>query len=159
MYNLWKLFLCAVFFPLSSLFAVIDDEYRPLNEQQMNQYLQALQDEIRLQEKRINDIMQGVAKGQYVSTVVDNVRIRTASAVLQVKQTLYSNFVGTQSLRSPLVRQQLLNLMKKDDITASDLASFQALVEQEKANIRQSMRPQNPPQQRPVQPQYPSSPY
>lgn len=150
MFSPWKLFLCALLLPLGSLFAVVSD-YQPLTDQQMSQYLQSLQGEIRLQEQRINNIMRDVANGQYVSTVVDNVRIRTASAVLQVKQTLYSNFVGTQSLRSPFVRQQLLNLMKKDEITTSDLAAFQSLVEQEKANIRESMQPQTQQQQRPLQ--------
>lgn len=133
------IFFTALLMPLSSLFAGGGD-YSTLTDQQRQQYEQALLNEIQVQEKRINDIMQHVASGQYVSTVVDNVRIRTASAVLQVKQTLYSNFVGTQSLRSPLVRQQLMDLMKKDDISPSDLAAFKALVEQEKLNIQQSQR-------------------
>ncbi len=55
-----------------------------------------------------------------------------AFKMLLVKQSLKVQFKGSPTLQSPVVRKQLLQVMKKPNITEEDLLELQQVVDEEK---------------------------
>ncbi len=114
--------------------------YPPFTGNEEARYVQSLQDAVANQRKRVQDLVQAMASSDRILTAMDRVDVDHAAAVLNVKETLYGNFVGTQSLRSPLVRDRLLALLQKESISPQDLAEFQGIVTEEKAHINEQLQ-------------------
>lgn len=82
-----------------------------------------------------------------------NTKLELENAIIQldVKKTLVNNFKGTESLKSQLVQNKLLQVLNKPLITTADLADLQSLVLQEKNKMKMENPPQEPVKQEPVQ--------
>lgn len=91
-----------------------------------------LQTEIQKQNDLVQKLAASVERKDVVSTDANVIRFENANAMLGVKKTLYANFYNTPSVNSPLVRQKLLSIFKKELITTGDLAELQAIVDQER---------------------------
>ncbi len=130
-------------------------DYPPFTGNEEAQYVQSLQDAVANQRKKVEELVQAMASSDRILTAMDRVSVDHAAAVLNVKETLYGNFVGTQSLRSPLVRNRLLALMQKESISPQDLAEFQGIVTEEKAHINQQLQNAQQQQQNQQNPQNP----
>jgi hypothetical protein len=74
-----------------------------------------------------------------------NTKLEAQNAIVQleVKKTLVGNFKGTESLKSPAVRELLLQILNKPLITTGDLADLQSLVLQEKAKLKAAAQAQS----------------
>lgn len=104
----------------------------PIAQMEMDQYLSQLQGEIQKQTDKVNNLKALVERTDTVVNAAKVFEFENAYTMLNVKKTLYANFVNTPSLQSPLVRAKLLQLFQKDLITAGDLAELEALVKQER---------------------------
>lgn len=114
----------------SSLHAATETNSR--NSVEIDNYLQNLQKEIQKQQTQVDALKNQLERTDvvtpgYVVTQFDN-----AYTMLNVKKTLYANFVGTASIQSPIVRAKLLQIFQKDIVSPGDLSELQALVTQER---------------------------
>jgi hypothetical protein len=98
----------------------------------MQGYLNQLQQEIQKQLEVTNKLKDQLERKDVVNPGAMVDQFQNAYIMLSVKKTLYQNFVGTPSLQSPLVRELLLKIFQKDNITPDDLAQLEALVKQER---------------------------
>lgn len=112
--------------------ALFGDQSQTLNQWEQNNFLQTLQQELQKQQGIVNDLKNQIARKDIILPGAINNQFENAVIMLNVKQTLYNNFVGTPSIQSPLVQAKLLELFRKDLITADDLAALEALVKQER---------------------------
>ncbi|WP_052243894.1 hypothetical protein [Neochlamydia sp. TUME1] len=63
---------------------------------------------------------------------IDKVQLENAITNLEVKKTLAAKFINSPSLKSPKVREILIQVLSKDLIQASDLAALQNIVDRER---------------------------
>jgi hypothetical protein len=111
-------------------------EYAPLSGNALNNYYGQLDAQIQKAEKRVKDLEANVASQAISPTWSSKLEMQNAIIQLEVKKTLVGNFKGTESMRSALVRQRLLDVLSKPSISTGDLAELQSLVLDEKAKIR-----------------------
>lgn len=128
----------------SPIFAA-DTTYQPAAPTQANQgELESFYNQLQTELQRQNDLVQklaaSVARRDVVSTDANVIQFENANAMLAVKKTLYANFYNTPSVNSPIVRQKLLALFKKDLITTGDLSELQAIVDQERPKYIQQAK-------------------
>lgn len=72
--------------------------------------------------------------------------MENAITQLQVKQTLAGNFWNNPVIQSPAVRNHLLLVLQKDNISEGDLAYLQSIVNSERARMQQApVAPSTPP--------------
>lgn len=93
-------------------------------------YEALLWEEIKKAQSRVTKLLAGMA-GRTIS-LADKLQVDHAMAVLQLKEKLMRNFIGTPSMKSPTIRGRLMMLMKKDVIAALDLTELKGLVAQER---------------------------
>lgn len=126
--------LLSAFLAVASLTAVPGGgpAYQQDNSQDLQNFYSQLQSEIQKQTQLVNDLAKTIERRDVVTPDANVFRFENANTMLGVKKTLYANFYNTPSVQSPLVRQALLAMFKKEMITASDLAQLQAIVEQER---------------------------
>lgn len=129
MRKLFVLFLLA-----SSQIVAADSTFQPVqaNQSDLDSFYSELQVEIQKQNDLVQRLAASIERKDVVSTDANIIRFENANAMLGVKKTLYANFYNTPSVNSPLVRQKLLSIFKKELITTGDLAELQALVDQER---------------------------
>jgi len=127
----------------SPIFAA-DSNYQPTqtNQSDLDAFYGQLQVEIQKQNDLVQKLAASVERKDVVSTDANVIRFENANAMLGVKKTLYANFYNTPSVNSPLVRQKLLSIFKKELITTGDLAELQAIVDQERPKYIQQPQPQ-----------------
>lgn len=133
--------ICAVLLSLFSfgLNAETAAEAKELSESELSSYYASIKQQVDKQNQLVEDMMQSLRERKTIFSQAQRAQMEQAIVMLDVKRTLYSNFYGTESIKkSPLVREKLLQVLSKSDITKSDLASLQALVQEEKNryNIR-----------------------
>jgi len=97
-------------------------------------------------EKEVQRTQAGATAKNVMPTWNSKLELQNAITQLEVKKTLANNFRGTESLKSPLVREKLIQILNMPFITTANLADLQSLVLQEKARIRaeQNASPQTP---------------
>lgn len=93
-------------------------------------YEALLREEIKKAQTRVTKLLAGMS-GRTISPA-DKLQVDNAMAVLQLKEKLMRNFIGTPSMKSPTIRGRLMMLMKKDFIAAPDLTELKGLVAQER---------------------------
>lgn len=99
---------------------------------EVQNYLQSLQNEIQKQQTTVDNLAASIERTDVITSSAINSEFENAYTMLNVKKTLYANFIGTPSLESPLVRAKLLQIFQKDLITPNDLSELQTLVQQER---------------------------
>lgn len=133
-----KLASIAIFvFSIAStpLFAASGGDYPELTKEEAKRYEQQLNDQIHAAEEKVQKLLQEMSNSNHIISSADRIELANARTMLKVKITLVGNFVGTPSLRSPVIRERLLNILKKDRVEMSDLYELQTLVNQERAKI------------------------
>lgn len=118
----------------SSLLAQ-DQPYAPLSQNEEAAFENQMASEIQRSEQYVNTIANKVTDQTRMPMTIDKMELQNAMIVLEVKKTLVGNFKNTLSIRSPLVRTYLLNLLKKKSISTADLSELQALVRQERPKV------------------------
>jgi len=111
------------------------NSYAPLNQEEMNVYTDAMQQAINKAQATVDQAAQFATRKDISPTWASKVQLKQAMMMLEVKKTLMNNFKNSPSLRSPLVRRKLLQVLNQDSVTISDLADLQNLVIEEKSKI------------------------
>lgn len=103
-----------------------------MSQWEQENFEQSLRLEIQKQQELVNSLKNQMMRKDIILPGAINNQFENAYTMLNVKQTLYNNFVGTPSIQSPLVQAKLLEIFRKDMIMPSDLAELEALVKQER---------------------------
>lgn len=127
--------LCGFILAFSTI-PLFAGNYPVLSQSELDAYYSEVYQAIGKAEVRVQELQSVVGGGQEVPTWSRKLELQHAIVQLEVKKTLFANFKGTESLRSPLVRQALLQVLNNPSISESDLADLQTLVLDEKAKIR-----------------------
>lgn len=109
-----------------------------------DRFLETLRGEIQKQSDLVNKLKDQIARTDIVAPSSINTQFENAYTMLNVKRTLYANFVGTPSIKSPLVQKKLLQIFQKDIITQADLSELEALVKQERPKFVTPSEPTAP---------------
>ena len=109
-----------------------------------DRFLATLRGEIQKQSDLVNKLKDQIARTDIVAPSSINTQFENAYTMLNVKRTLYANFVGTPSIKSPLVQKKLLQIFQKDIITQADLSELEALVKQERPKFVTPSEPTAP---------------
>src|SRR5688572_14869034 len=83
-----------------------DEMSKQMQQYEQQNVLSQLQEEIQKQEKLVSDIKNQIVRTDVINPSSINSQFENAYTMLNVKKTLYANFVGTPSLQSPLVQQK-----------------------------------------------------
>lgn len=94
-----------------------------------------MQQEIQKAQQRVDKLARIATDQTRMPMMADKMALQNAMIMLEVKKTLVGNFQNTISVRSPLVRQALLNVLRKESISTGDLAELQAIVRQERPKV------------------------
>jgi hypothetical protein len=125
--------ILSIFFILSSNFNFAGTvNYPVFSQQETEEFYQQLQSEIDKGEKKVQYLLDKVKTRQEILSDIIRLELESAIVMLNVKKNLRQNFVGTQSLNSPLIREKLRVMFKKDLITELDILELKDLVAREK---------------------------
>ena len=116
---------------------LVADEKKVASEtSNMEGYYASLNEEVNKQDVLVQGMLKGAQDNTQLFTDSQRMQIERAITILDVKKTLYANFYGTETIqKSQAVRDALLQIMSKSDITVADLASLKELVVKEKARL------------------------
>lgn len=110
--------------------------YPPLSQADNDSFEQQVAGALKNAEKQVEAARYSATRRDIAPTTVSKIELQNALIQMDVKKTLVSNFKGTESLQSPLVRRKLIEVLNKSIIMPSDLADLQTLVLEEKAKLR-----------------------
>lgn len=111
-------------------------------EQVDSNFSKQMNDAIQKQEQQVQNLKANATRKDVAPTWNSKLELENAIIQLEVKKTLVGNFAGTESLKSSLVRDRLLQVLNKPMITTADLADLQSLVLEEKAKMRSAAESQ-----------------
>ena len=103
---------------------------------QENDYENQLNAAIARAEQDVKDTQYSATRRDQAPTWNSKLEYQNAIVQLEVKKTLVNNFKGTESLKSPVVRAKLLQVLNKPMITTADLADLQSVVIEEKSKMK-----------------------
>jgi hypothetical protein len=95
---------------------------------------QKINEAVQRAEANVAEKLKNATRRDVVPMWSDKLALENAAIQLEVKQTIANNFKGTDSLKNAAVREKLLEILNKSDVTQADLAELQNLVNQFKAN-------------------------
>lgn len=107
-------------------------KYPALTSDQLQQFNDQMNAQIQNAEQRVQNLTSMVQDHTRAPMSIDKVQLEGAITDLDVKKTLVSKFAGSPSLKSPKVRQALMQILSKDYIQEADLAALQAIVNAER---------------------------
>ncbi|MBN9378808.1 MAG: hypothetical protein BGO14_03650 [Chlamydiales bacterium 38-26] len=107
-------------------------KYPALTPEQIQQFNEQMAGQVQNAEQRVQSLMNMVQDRTRMPMSIDKVQLEGAITDLDVKKTLVSKFQSSPSLKSPKVRQVLMQILGKDFIQESDLAALQAVVNEER---------------------------
>lgn len=107
-------------------------KYPSLTQDQLQQFNDQMSTQIQNAEQRVQNLISRVQDSTHMPMSIDKVELEGAITDLDVKKTLASKFDGSPSLKSPKVRQALLQILSKNFIQEADLAALQAVVNAER---------------------------
>lgn len=107
-------------------------KYPPLTPEQQQQFVSQMEAQVQKAETRVQDLTARATNNTQMPMSSDKMFLENAIINLGVKKTLVEKFAASPSLRSPKVRQVLMNVLSNDDIQAADLAGLQAIVNSER---------------------------
>ncbi len=128
-------FCCLLLTGLGALHADDVGNYPPLTDQQKASFYGQLEDQTTLTQQKLKELENRMGNPDLLMSPALKIEIKRTAEAAKVKEILASEFVGKQSLRSPRVRQILLDVMSKDDIQPQDIERLQEIVDREKAKI------------------------
>lgn len=155
-----KYLLAFGLFSATTLYGYTDND--KMNQYETQNFLQTLQGEINKQQALVNQITQQAARTDVIYPAAITKEYENAYIMLNVKKTLYANFVDTPSIQSPLIQAKLLQIFKKSLVTPADLAELDVLVKQERPKyapqqVQQVSQPVRPNTTQPVVPSQPAT--
>lgn len=109
--------------------------YPALTPEQKESFENQMRALIKDQEKKVSDLKNKVMNRANMPSDASRMELQNAFIMLDVKKTIVNNFVNTPSEQSPVIRDFLLKLLKKDTIEVNDLAELQNLVQQERSKV------------------------
>lgn len=115
-------------------------------------YYQQLENQIAKEEKHVKELQAKATDTTHMPMWIDKLELEQAIIMLDVKKILYNNFRNTPALQSSLVREKLLSLLSRENITQGDLAELQSLANSEKQHLYEEQRQQLQQQQQSQQP-------
>jgi hypothetical protein len=107
-------------------------KYPALTQDQIQQFNDQMYAQVQASEQRVQSLMTMVQDPTHMPMSIDKVQLEAAIMDLDVKKTLAAKFSGSPSIKSPKVRQVLMQVLSKNYIQESDLAALQAVVDTER---------------------------
>lgn len=107
-------------------------KYPALTDDQRQQFVGQMNALVQNAEQRVRDLTNRVQDRTIMPMSIDKVELESAIMDLDVKKTLVAKFANSPSLKSPKVQQILLQVLNKNFIQESDLATLQAIVNEER---------------------------
>lgn len=107
-------------------------KYPALTADQLQQINDQMNAQVQLAEQRVQNLMGKVQDATRMPMSIDKVELDSAIMDLDVKKTLAAKFAGSPSLKSPKVRQILMQVLSKNFIQEADLAALQTVVNDER---------------------------
>ncbi len=107
-------------------------KYPALTADQAQQFSAQMNGYIQNSQQRVQNLMGRVQDSTRMPMSIDKVELEAAIMDLDVKKTLVAKFEGSPSLKSPKVRQALIQILSKDFVQAADLATLQTIVNDER---------------------------
>lgn len=124
-------------------------DYTPLSASDLQKYYDQLNKQLELSEKHLQQLVDEMANPKMMSPSL-RIELQVAIDQNEAKKTLFQNFVDTPSMRSPAVRQRLLEILSSNEIKERDLLGLQQLVDSERKNIQDFDRRQVRPTPKPT---------
>lgn len=124
------LILCATTLPLFAFSQLTD-----LSGSDLDKFRAELKEEVRKADEKAQAMQKGIKLNKTSPMTIDKVAFGNAIMMLDVKKTLYTNFVNNPVIKSPAMQQALLTVMRKDIIQESDLAQLQNMADQVRAQM------------------------
>lgn len=121
-------------FSCISLNARVDDSSSSVYQE--NDYENQLNAAIAKAEQDVKETQNNATRRDMAPTWNSKLEYQNAIVQLEVKKTLVNNFKKTEALKSPVVRDKLLQILNKPMITTADLAELQSIVIEEKSKMR-----------------------
>jgi hypothetical protein len=107
-------------------------KYPPLAPEQQVQFVQQMNALIQAQENKVQGTLNRVNDQSLMPNDWDRVNGEQAIINLSVKKTIVEKFQNSPSLRSPLVRQALIQILSNEDIQPADISQLQSIVDSER---------------------------
>ena len=130
--------LMIVFVTASTVFAASSSSYSTLTDGQKKQFYERLESEIAKTNAEFIKLTEQISKVDPIEYPSLRIKLEKVSAQLMTKQTLFENFYETPSIQSPLIRDELIGIFSKNEITPFDLSRLQNLVAREKPKVLKS---------------------
>lgn len=119
-----------------AFFLFLATTYPPLTNQQLSEFQQAMTTAIEQSKQQLSDLWQSIGSSKTVLTAADKIKVDTLSTMIATKEILAGKFMQADSIRSPAVREAVLNILHKEEISEADLLNLQSIVDREKAQIK-----------------------
>ena len=121
--------------------SLVGEESEPMDGWEESNYIQLLQQEIQKQNDLVKSITSQIERRDIIIPADITSQFENAYTMLNVKQTLYNNFIDTPSIKSPRVRAKLLEIFRKTIITPADLSELERLVQEERPKYLKTPSP------------------
>lgn len=122
--------------------------YTPATSQQMEDFQKEVDQALAAEQKRVNDLLEEVAKSGKIMTANDKGDLRRLANELASKTVIVQNLNGSEVLsKSQAVRDALIALLKKQNLSPEDILQFQNTINKEKVkmnDLKDAPAPQAP---------------
>lgn len=118
-------------------YSLIAAEATTLNSSEVQSFRGQLKAELNKAQKLVETTQARATSREYLPASIDKVAFENAIQMLDVKTSLYNNFINNPVIDNAQVRALLLAIMKKEMISEGDLSALQNAADQARASQRQ----------------------
>lgn len=134
-----KRYLFLVVMPLLCLVNILQAQeggtYPEMTPAEKEAFYKAMDQEIVNAKKRAQQVLEDFAAQKEAFDPTGTIRADAAAGSLTTKSILVRRFRDAPSIKSPKVREKLLSILKKDEVTMQDLQELDQLVLQERPKL------------------------
>jgi hypothetical protein len=131
------LVICAGFLLLltAPLLQAEESAYPAPSDEVLTQFYKSLIDDVNKAQEDVASVVNEASDTQKVDLATWIPKLKNSILMLNMKYLLAWEFRGSPALRSPLIRDKLLSVMAKDEITDTDIEILQRLLARETEKI------------------------
>lgn len=118
-----------------SLFLTVGSIYPDYSDDERASYVESLEREMLKSKETLSQQIVELTRGDSSFSMAQRQRLETAQMVYNVKVTLLKNLRNASSLKSPVVRRQLLTVFQQTAISEKDLEELQKTVDRERKRL------------------------
>lgn len=101
--------------------------------------------ELNRQQQHVQELKKRATDRHFMPAYIDKLAFQNAIQMLDVKTSLYNNFINNPVLNNSQVRSLLVSIMRKEMITDGDLSALQNAANQAREQMRQQQQTQSQP--------------